>query len=216
MGLGRAVLDLLFPPKCIFCGKLLQQKEVNLCTDCLYDLPETDRRHPVRFTEGCVAPFYYRGVVRDAVLRFKFGNRSFYAAAFGTFLAQRLGGTDAELVTWVPVSPMRRFGRGYDQAELLAKAVAKELSLPCAATLRKRERKRQSRMRNEAERKANIAGAFRIRSRETVCGKRILLIDDVCTTGATLEEAAMTLGNAGAAVIYCGTLAMSDETNNSR
>ncbi|MEA4965077.1 MAG: phosphoribosyltransferase family protein [Oscillospiraceae bacterium] len=212
MVLWAAILDLLFPPKCIFCGKLLQKQERDVCTNCLYDLPETDRRRPVRFTEGCVAPFFYRGNVREAVLRFKFGNRPDYAAPFGAWMAQRLQNTDAELVTWAPVSPLRRLGRGYDQAQLLAKEVAGRLCLPCSSTLHKRERRRQSRMRSAEERKANIAGAFRIRDPEKVRGKRILLIDDVCTTGATLSEAAMTLGNAGAAVIYCGTLTLSDET----
>ena len=141
MKLLDAVLDLLFPPKCIFCGKLLRRPGDAVCPNCRADLPENSHPKPVRFTEGCDAPLRYEGVVRSSLLRFKFGGRPFYAAVYGPMLAGCVTLRDADLVTFVPVSRLRRFSRGYDQAELLARETAKTLGLPCAPTLTHRHTK---------------------------------------------------------------------------
>lgn len=210
------LLDLFFPPKCVFCGRLLREEEKDICRNCRDSLPERDWNRPVRYTSGCTAPLCYTGVVRDAVLRFKFGSRSYYAAVFGPMIASKLRDCPAELVTWVPVNWGRRLGRGYDQAQLLAEETAKALNLPCVRTLRKHRRPKQSRMRDAAARRANISGAFWVPDPELVQGKTILLIDDICTTGATLSEAAMTLRTAGAAEVCGAVLAMAGETKNSR
>ena len=119
-------------------------------------------------------------------------------------------------MTFVPVSRLRRFSRGYDQAELLARETAKTLGLPCAPTLTHRHTKRQSRMRDAAARRANVSGAFSLRPGTDVAGKRILLIDDICTTGATMAEAARVLRTAGAECVRGAVLAVTDETKNSR
>ena len=210
------LLDLFFPPKCIFCGRLLREGERAYCPDCRDSLPERDWKRLVRHTGGCVAPLRYEGVVRDAILRYKFGGRPHYAVVFGPMIAAKLGDCSAELVTWVPVSRGRKFGRGYDQAQLLAEETAKALHLPCVRTLQKRHRPKQSRMRDRAARQANIAGAFRVVNPEAVRDRHILLIDDICTTGATLSEAALTLRTAGAAEVSGAVLAMAGETRNSR
>lgn len=210
------LLDLFFPPKCIFCGKLLSREERHYCLACRDKLPETDRRKAVRLTTGCVAPFLYQELVRDALLRFKFGSRPYYAEAFGPMIAAKLQNCEADFVTWIPVSGRRKFARGYDQAQLLAEEVAKSLQLSCISTMKKHHRKKQSRMRSPAERRANIAGAFTVKHPEQVAGKVILLIDDICTTGATMSEAALMLSTAGAKQIHGAVLAMTEETKNSR
>jgi len=196
------LLDLLFPPKCIFCQKLLSGSEDKWCSDCGHDLPETDEIRKIPSTKGCLAPFSYQGNVREAMLRFKFGGRSHYADAFGAMMASKLRGIKADCVTWVPVSRLRRFSRGYDQAQLLAEAVARELNLPCITSLHKRHRKKQSRISGFAARKANISGAFSAVNPQQIQGKTIILIDDICTTGATMGEAAYILHLAGAAAIH--------------
>jgi len=211
--MGNWLLDLLFPPKCVFCTRLLRKHERNICLNCLHELPETDRRVRIQFTSGCVAPLRYEGMVRDAILRYKFGGRSWYAAVFGTMIARKLKDCDAELVTWIPVSRLRQFSRGYDQAQLLAEAVAKELGLSCVRTMQKRHTMRQSRMTGYAARRANVSGAFSVPKPECVRGKRIFLIDDICTTGATMTEAAFVLANAGAVAIHGAVLALTEEKN---
>ena len=207
------LLDLLFPPKCVFCGTLLRKADTHYCLDCLGALPETDDRKQVAFTKGCVAPFRYQGFVRDALLRFKFGNRPFYAEAFGPMIAAKLQGRPADLITWVPVSRLRRFSRGYDQARLLAEATAGALGIPCVGTLHKKHRKKQSGLDGVAARKANISGAFTVTDRTVIAGKTLILIDDICTTGATMEEAAYVLHQAGASEVHGAVFALTDKKN---
>ena len=209
----KMILDLLFPPKCVFCGKLLQRHESNICINCIHDLPETDKRLKIRFTEGCVAPLRYLGAVRDSILRYKFGGRTWYASVYGPMVAAKLRTCDADYVTWVPVSRLRRFSRGYDQAELLAKETASALGLPCIPTMRKKHTPKQSGLVGFAARRANISGAYSVMDPRVVEGKSILLIDDICTTGATMTEAAFALKNAGADRIMAAVLALTEEKN---
>lgn len=199
------LLDLLFPPKCVFCHKLLRKGERDICAVCQNDLPENHRIKDLQFTEGCVAPLFYVDTVRHSVLRYKFHGCSFYAETYGRMMAELLQNCPAEIVTWVPVDGLRRLTRGYDQAELLAREVAQRLDLPCERILTKRRRAKQSRQKSAAIRRANVSGAFL--AHPGYAGKHILLIDDICTTGSTLTEAAMTLRFAGAEKIYCAVLA---------
>ena len=209
--MANFVLDLLFPPKCVLCGRLLQKQEHDFCLDCFYDLPECDTVRKVAYTDGCVAPLRYTGSVREAILRYKFSGHSYYAPAFGALIAKKVQPCQAELVTWVPVSRRRRFTRGYDQAQLLAKAAAARLGLPCVGTLRKRHTPKQSLAGDVSARRANIVGAFSVPHPARVAGKHVLLIDDICTTGATLTETVQTLKTAGAARISCAVLAITEE-----
>ena len=122
---------------------------------------------------------------------------------------------DFDLLTWVPVSPLRRFRRGYDQVELLARAVARELNIKPKRLLQKiRHTPPQSGIREYAQRKANILGAYRTVHQELVRGKRILLLDDVLTSGATASECAKTLSISGAQQIYFAAIAASEHTKN--
>lgn len=210
------LLNLLFPPKCVFCGKLLKEKDGPVCRNCRNSLPETGKRQEIPLTTGCVAPFRYSGVVRESILRFKFGGRQHYAPVYGPMIASRLRDCEADLVTFIPVSRRRKFARGYDQAELLARATAACLHLPCEGVLQKKHTRKQSKAKDAAARRANITGAFSLRRDADVRGKHILLIDDICTTGATLSEAALVLRAAGAKAVSCAVLALTDETKNSR
>ena len=98
--------------------------------------------------------------------------------------------------------------RGYDQARLLAKATAKTLGMPLTPTLYKqRNTQPQSGTGDAAKRRANITGAYRMKKDADVTGKRILLIDDIVTTGSTLSECARVLGKAGAEQVVCATVA---------
>ena len=112
------------------------------------------------------------------------------------------------MLTWVPVSRLRRITRGYDQVELLAKAVGRELNIEAQPTLKKiRHNRRQSSISSAAQRKANVLGAYRVISPEVLHGKRILLLDDVLTTGATAGECARMLLTAGAKEVHCAVIA---------
>ena len=206
-------LRLLYPPKCPFCQGLLKKGETLICDDCLAHLPRTSQaggRTKGRFFSLCVSPLYYRGRAREALLRFKFGGRFASAPAFACLMADRVNldlGDRYDLITWVPVSFLRLRRRGYSQTRLLAEELEKLLDREACRCLRKRRyRPPQSRKEGEAARIANVSGAFASVHPERFTGKRVLLIDDVVTTGATLAECARVLLTDGAAEVVCATL----------
>lgn len=206
-------LELLFPPKCIICQKILTGRET-ICPECARSLPVATGaqvKHKVEFTEGCYAPFFYEEPLRSAFLRYKFSGREHYATSFGKWMADCLTGqeqTKFDFVTFAPLSRLRRWRRGYDQAELLANEIAAQLNLPLLPTLTKAYRRPLSRLEGERSiRSARIMGAYSLRKGADVREKRILLVDDITTSGATLSECAQVLKCAGVSEITCVTLA---------
>ena len=218
---GETLLNLLFPPKCPFCRRLLAEGEDLLCPECQRELPWTQGKQgerAVEFATRCVAPLWYQERCREAVHRFKFHGLRRYSEPFSALMVQCVRDRLTQrfdLVTWVPVSRRRRWERGYDQGELLAQGVARGLELPLAATLRKiRHNKKQSLLTGAAARRANVLGAYAVRGDGSVRDKRVLLVDDVVTTGATLSECARMLRTARAREVVCLTLAMTGQDEN--
>ena len=217
MGMISAFLDVLFPPRCVFCRELVRNSGNLICSGCGAELPFTERcgEQQGNFFELCVAPLYYEGKVRDSLLRYKFHGASHYAAAYGALLAdcvrERLTG-EYDLISWVPLSRRRLRERGYDQARLLAEALSREIQGKTAVLLEKRKNTvKQSTLGSAEQRRANIAGAYRALEKAPIAGRRVLLIDDIVTTGSTLSECARTLKEAGAAKVFCAALARSRE-----
>lgn len=206
------VLNLLFPPKCVLCGKLLEKDETDFCTACRVDSPTCDKNKlKIPFLDSWVAVWYYKGCIRESLHRFKFRKMRHYADAYGKVLAMKILREYPEgfdVLTWVPVSAMRRFARGYDQVELIARAVGRELGMePVAALKKTRNNRPQSRIAGQAQRKANVLGVYQIADSKQVAGKRILILDDIITTGATAGECARVLRTAGAKQVHCGCVA---------
>ena len=205
------LLDLLYPPKCVICGGLLE-KRGPVCARCLEHLPEYDGAAPhVRFTEAGAVSVYYEGDLRTSFLRFKFGGAAQYAATYGAWMAHTIEDKLAghyDLLTWAPVSRARKRSRGYDQSELLCREIGKRLRMEPVRTLRKiKPPPAQSALPDPAQRRATVSGAYAPESPERFAGKRILLIDDIVTTGATLSECSRTLLLAGASDVVYAALA---------
>ena len=162
--------------------------------------------------------WYYKDDVRKSIHRFKFGNTRGYADVYARLLALRLQNTFPEafdILTWVPVSGLRRLKRGYDQTELIAKALARDLGMPATAVLKKiRHTPPQSGIRDAAQRRANVLGAYAVHTRQNLAGKRILLLDDVLTTGATASECARVLVTAGAKEVCFAAVAVASDDKN--
>ena len=207
-----SILDLLFPPKCILCGRVLERGETDLCRACRVDSPECPvSKNKLPFLDSWVAVWYYEGPVRKSLLRYKFrGNRA-CAAGYGRLLAMKLlqehpEGFDA--VTWVPISPRRKLQRGFDQVEELALYVGKELGIKPVRLLKKvRHNKPQSGISEQAQRRANVLGVYEATDPLLIEGKRILLLDDIVTTGSTAGEAARVLLTAGAKEVHFAAVA---------
>ena len=212
MKLYYFLMNLLFPPKCILCGRLLEKREQDLCRECRCDSPEYPfRKENIQFLDSFTAVWYYEGSVRKSLLRYKFYNSRSFADGYGRLLAMKLLQTHPDgfdCLTWVPVSRLRKFRRGFDQVELLAKAVGRELGMTPVPLLKKvRHNRPQSGISDASKRRANVLGAYREVNREAISGKRILLLDDILTTGATAGECARVLLTAGAKEIHCAAVA---------
>ena len=192
MRLFHWIADLLFPPKCILCGEILAENETDLCHICRVEAPNfPSARKSIPFVAQLCVLWYYKDTVRESLLRYKFYNARHYAPAYGKLLAMKLSQElpDFDVLTWVPVSRLRKLRRGYDQVELLAQSVGRELGISPVSTLRKiRNNRPQSRLKDPAARRANVLGAYRSVDGASVQGKRVLLLDDVLTTGATAGE----------------------------
>jgi ComF family protein len=206
-------LNLLFPPKCVFCLKILNKTDEGICDNCVETLPYADNQGKQQGEDFdfCVSSLYYTGVVRSSILRYKFKGASQYADVYGSVLAECIRETpdiDYDIISWVPLSSKRERKRGYDQAMLLAMATALALDDVAVEVLKKpQDVQAQSELGDKDERSANISGAYTITDPDLITDKKILLIDDVVTTGSTLEECAKMLLKAGAASIVCATLA---------
>ena len=212
--LSRGVLDFFFPRRCPFCGAVAG-KEL-LCNKCLRSLPFTGE-HAVR--EGtfgrCAAPLYYEDRVREAILQFKFKAKLGGLSCFGMLMAECAaehysGAFDA--ITWVPVSKKRLKKRGFDQTRYLTGSMCVDWHVAPIETLRKvTDNPPQSTLETEEQRRANVLGVYEAVNAEQFRGKRLLLVDDILTTGATLSECVRVLKEAGAGEVMCLTLAMSRE-----
>lgn len=207
------LLDLLYPPKCVFCGKLLTEEEKDVCACCQESLP--CRREGSALVDAggypCAVAFYYEEPVRSAVRALKFYRSPSRAAVLGSYIAEaaalELPG-EFDAVTYAPVSGLRRMRRGYDQAELLARAASGSWGVPVEKTLRKkRNNPAQTSVRAREARRANVQGVYTALEEARIRGRRFLLIDDVCTTGSTLGACAQALMDAGAASVVCAALA---------
>ena len=202
---------LLFPTKCILCGRLLERNEKDLCSDCRGNAPVCPvSRTKLPFIHGWVALWHYEDHARASILRYKFQNRRGYAKIYGKLLADKLQQEYPEgfdLITWVPISTLRKLNRGFDQVELLANAVGAHLQQKPLRILKKiRHNRPQSGITGQAHRKANVLGAYKV-IHEQLAGKRVLLLDDIITTGATAGECARMLLTAGAKEVIVGAVA---------
>ena len=223
---GRMALDLLFPPRCALCGRYGSM----LCEACVDSLPVADGSRCTRCwmavgvgAEVCshchVAPPVFECVravyvmesgARQLVHQLKYEGMTALAEPMGTRLAGSFE-VEGDLVVPVPLHAGRMRSRGYNQSALLGKAFGRAtgLAFDAAAARRVRATKPLAKSMNRAERRAIVTGAFagvpaRVRDR------RILLVDDVVTTGATLDSCARALLDAGAASVRCVTFARAD------
>lgn len=225
--LGKAALDLLYPPRCVLCGN----GGTFLCDSCIEDLPRAGGRRcdrcwlPLRgqICFSCIieptrlthlrAVFRYEGGVRRMVHAFKFGGQSALAPDLGRLLARAFEqhGLDADVLVPVPLTVSRHRARGYNQALLMANEVSKLTGVPVVEALRRTGHSvAQASSATAEERRRNVESVFGLAKGRDVLGANVLLIDDVATTGATLDACAAALLDAGASSVSAGTLARED------
>lgn len=206
------LLDVVLPASCCLCGTLGRA----LCRPCEQRLP---RAAPDNLSH---APLRYDGTARETIAAFKFRGHRLLAPILAELMADQLraGALDAALVTWAPTSSQRARARGYDQAELLARCLARELSLPAMATLQRLTSTAQTGRPRHARligprfgpipsvRTAGIRGERGERGALRWRERGVIVVDDVATTGASLAAATLALDQLGVGVITWSTAAI--------
>ena len=211
------ILSLIYPPKCVFCGKVIDKSDI--CSECEKTLPYTKGDSVYQkflFVDKCISPLYYKDYVRRAVLRFKFSGCSCYSRRLGAIMSEcaenNLDCGSIDMISCIPLSKKRLHDRGYNQAELLAREISKTVDVKFVPTLKKiKNNTAQSTIKDAKLRAKNVVGVYTVTDPETVKGKYILLVDDVVTTGSTVSECARMLKKAGAKAVYCITLARRED-----
>ena len=220
--LKEKVLSLIFPPRCAVCGEVLtlEEQEGFLCKNCVEDIPyiaEGECPHcggsteTAGFCEDCVKHFAFDSAcaafpyeaVRTAIHLFKYDGGKEIGRGLGQLMAEYLKQYHEELlvktdvITAVPLYPKKEKNRGFNQANILSEAISQKTGLIFEKNglTRKRDTAAQSLL-NPDERKENLKDAFGAAG--DFAGKRVLLVDDIFTTGSTCQECARTLYRAGA------------------
>lgn len=216
---GEAFIRLLFPSVCAACERLLELEEQSLCILCGAQLEKTKLlpseekirlglAHP---DEGW-ALFRYEGIVKDLLHLIKFERRrnllNLFDKALACFAQRRTPLTELDCIVPIPLDFSRRLTREFNQSGLLARKLHRLTGLPVETRLliKTRSTSAQSLLGREA-REMNLKGAFRVSHPGRVRGRSVLLVDDIFTTGATVEEAARTLKAQGASRVAYLTLA---------
>jgi ComF family protein len=228
------LLSLLYPPLCLACSADLAPDEY-LCATCAEKIPRieppfcrkcsepfagditgtfrcvncADRR--LHF-EAAVSVYRGRGLVRKLVHDFKYGRQFHLRHLLANWLGEtlddpRLRGRRFDFIVPVPLHPARKRERGFNQARLLAELLSARTGLPLRPALRRVRYTTTQTAFDRAERMQNLRNAFRLRKKMNVRESRVLLIDDVLTTGSTLSECARILKGAGARSVHAATAA---------
>ena len=232
--LFRAIASLVYPPICTICSASVGLREY-LCADCEAKLSRivppfcakcsepfdgaitntfscANCSHRLLYFDAAVSAYRSRGVARNVILNFKYG-RQFHLRhlvarwLIAAFDDSRLRGRTFDVIVPVPLHPARERERGFNQAALLAERVGPSLGVPVRPVLQRVRYTTTQTAFDRAERIQNLRHAFRLRRNADVRSLRVLLIDDVLTTGSTLSECARVLKESGAHSVYAATAA---------
>ena len=225
------LIKLLYPQRCKYCNNVidirrkichtcentLQKIEGDICKLCGVSVGDCKCGHKKHFYKYICAPFYYEGAASRAIWRFKFRDATNLSKIFAEDMAEcfekHYNGYDFDFCTFVPSSKESLKKRGYNQAELLARDFSELTNIECKELLLKTKETKIQHDLISVERSGNLAGAIEVKYDVDLDNKRILLIDDIKTTGATLNECAKMLLIGGAAEVFCLTVAITNREN---
>ena len=197
----REKLKPIYGPRCFCCSKPLQKAEQEYCKDC---------KKTRQFQQG-LGIFPYSTLLQNSLFQLKYGKRQEYGSFYGEFAAyysrEKIEKWGIDIIIPIPLHPRRLEKRGYNQAGIIAEALGKQLEISVEEKILKRQKntKPQKEL-NHQERQKNMKNAFVVRKK--LNGENILLVDDIYTTGSTIEEAAKELKRAGAEKMFFLTVAI--------
>lgn len=205
--LFRKAVSVVAPNRCPFCGDVIEAEKY-YCERCFEHLPFVEKELlPPENVSRMIACCYYRSRARKAVLQLKYGGLVYPADAFALMISEKLSGISADLIVPVPSSRASIRKRGFATAELIGKKVSMRTGLPMAKVLGANRGKKEQKGLSAKNRLINAQSAFHLKSGFDISGKTVVLLDDVCTTGATLSAAAKLLLDAGAEEVIAAVFA---------
>jgi competence protein ComFC len=232
--LFQAAVSLLYPATCTICGRHVrvgqylcdgcEAKIVRIvppfCERCSEPFPASintaftcaNCAHRTIYFDAAVAAYRGRGIVRDVIHEFKYNRQMHLRHLVARWLRaalddERLRDREFDVIVPVPLHAARQRERGFNQASLLAELLSAHTSIPCRRLLKRICYTTTQTALDRSERMENLHNAFRLRKNADVRGLRVLLIDDVLTTGSTLSECARVLKRAGAISVHAATAA---------
>lgn len=208
----RRLLAILFPERCPYCGDVIKPLDI-ACEDCKEEMPSDKIITQIAGIYEVLSPFPYDGKYKDAILKIKFGKRKQFAPQLADIMAESLKKykdvSQFDVITFVPLHKDTLKERGFNQSELLAGYLSEKLNIPCEALLKKTKKNKPQHKLLACERKKNVEGVFGCTDKKLIKKRRILLVDDIVTTGLTLSECIKVLKSNGAEEIFCITFAKS-------
>ena len=207
------LLKLIYPDVCAFCNKI--QKE-SLCKKCEEKIKKYKKDIVIRsknnYFEELISIFKYEGLIREKIIQYKFQDKSYIYNTFAKIILknEKVCGLlkKYDIIIPVPIHRKRKLQRGYNQTQLIAKEIAKNIDIKlCDDVLVKSKNTIAQSKLNKNKRKQNIKNAFKVLNLEKIQGKNILLFDDIFTTGSTVNECSKTLKKAGAKTVGVLTIA---------
>lgn len=231
MKLFKIILETFYPNTCLGCSKIIESGDFlcdycyntiertavdKLCLRCGLPKKNCDCSKYIFCFNGCIAPFYYSGIAKKMMYRFKFRRKEYIADFFAQQMAlsikQNFSDINFDTVVYVPMNKFRELRRGYNQSEVLAKKIAALLNLPLSENVLgvKLRRRIQHNLPHD-KRFDNVKDKYYYK--RSLKGKTVLLIDDIKTTGASLNQCALQLLRGGAVSVYCATTLI---TNNAK
>lgn len=211
----KTLVDIIYPKRCPYCNNVIN-RDALCCCECNKNIKACSniRKIPIRDSNletTCISPLKYEGDFVKAFHRFKFRGYKSYANEFASRMVKSIKSNFSDckfdVITSVPLSSKRKYERGYNQAELLSKIIAKELSIPHEDLLIKVKKNKIQHKLSHDERIENVKGAYLAKNLDIINGSNILLCDDVITTGSTLAECAKMLLDSNAKSVMCVTIA---------
>jgi ComF family protein len=224
------LIAFLFPNRCRYCLSVIKHSEEickkcednlheitgELCLKCGCSKEDCSCKGHKSYYEAIFAPFYYDGTAGNSIRLLKFRKKTEVADILSEEMAKcyvnNISEYSPDLVTFVPMHKKKQKERGFNQAELLTRKMCELLDLPCEELLIKPQESDEQHFLDETLRKGNLIGMFEVNPEIDILDKRILLCDDIKTTGATLDECAKTLLIAGASDVICLTCAVTKKS----
>lgn len=211
------LVDLIYPPVCGICDKICKK---HLCKECEVNLKkyemnkvESIKEDASKFYDYQIKTYQYKGEVRNKIIDYKFNEKSYMCYTFEKMITKNekiysfLKKYD--IILYVPMFKKQEHKRGYNQTYLIAKEIGKNLEIPTEKNnlIKIKNTKKQSTLTKE-ERKTNVKNAFEIRKPERILNKKVILFDDIFTTGNTVNECSRIIKEAGAKEIVVLTIAV--------